>query len=79
MISGSSINFWIKNTEWICYQKIKDHSSSIFGLSFNVQQNRVLCVVMINQYQEQSNKDQIMNGFQYKDYSLIIWISSMLY
>ncbi|CAD8179418.1 unnamed protein product [Paramecium octaurelia] len=45
IVSGSednTIKFWMKKSEWQCQQTIKDHSGSVFGLSFNQQQNRVV-------------------------------------
>ncbi|CAD8204324.1 unnamed protein product [Paramecium pentaurelia] len=45
IISGSydnTIKFWIKKNEWLCQQTITDHSRSVYGLSLNQQQNRIV-------------------------------------
>ncbi|CAD8214532.1 unnamed protein product [Paramecium octaurelia] len=67
IVSGSSdkkIKFWMKKNEWSCYQTIKDHSSDVYGLSLNLQQNRVVScgwenLILIMEQQGQ-NKEWIV-------------------
>ncbi|CAD8178367.1 unnamed protein product [Paramecium octaurelia] len=67
IVSGSrdnTINFWMKKNELPCYQTIKDHSSSVYGLSLNQQQNKVVScgqdkLILIMEQQGQ-NKEWIV-------------------
>ncbi|CAD8128832.1 unnamed protein product [Paramecium sonneborni] len=59
-----TIQFWIKENEWLCLQAITDHSSSVYGLSLNQQQNRIISCGYDNQIliieQSQQNKEWIV-------------------
>ncbi|CAD8105596.1 unnamed protein product [Paramecium sonneborni] len=82
IINGSSdttIKFCKKKKEWLRYQTITDHSKSVFGLSLNQQQNRVVSCgedkyILIIEQQGYNQKWEVIKDINQKE-----WIQNMLY
>ncbi|CAD8204330.1 unnamed protein product [Paramecium pentaurelia] len=78
IISGShdnTIKFWIKKNEWLCQQTITDHSDSVYGLSLNQQQNRIVScgddkLILIIENQGQNTEWKVIQKININNYGL---------